>query len=218
MRMTDKRLFIVVLCGMAVAVALIPVSILFFDRPLASLCDSFPSNIHTVFTYVSLLSSFPVALAASLIMITFFVIRVYGRKMTMATQAPLLFVPATALTSWFVVSTLKYFFGRFRPVMLLTRDLYGFQFLQSGYANTSFPSGHAAIAFSLLLAAAVVRPGDRLALVVLAIIMALSRIIITAHFLSDVLAGAVVGAGMVLVFRLIFRNKGFLLSQRSEND
>jgi membrane-associated phospholipid phosphatase len=47
--------------------------------------------------------------------------------------------------------------------------------------------------------------------------MALSRILITAHFLSDVLAGAAVGAGLALAFEAVFRKKGYLSTQRSEN-
>lgn len=216
--MTGKRRLVVALSGLAAAVVLIVLSFLFVDRPLARLCDTLPAVTVSVFRYLSLLSSFPVALAACLIMLTIFVIRVYGRRMTQVSQAPLLFIPATTLTTWFFVSALKHVFGRYRPVMFLTRELYGFRFLQLGYDSTSFPSGHAAIAFSFLLAAAVARPKDRVALIVLAAALALSRVIITAHFLSDVVAGAAVGAGFVLLFHTIFEQRGYFVTQRSDND
>lgn len=216
--MTGKRRLFVALSGLGLSVALSLLCYLFVDRPLARLCDTLPAVTHAVFRYLSLLSSFPVALALCLIMLTLFVIRVYGRKMSQVSQAPLLFVPAATLTTWFFTSALKHVFGRYRPVMLLTRELYGFRFLQVGYTSTSFPSGHAAIAFSLLLAAAVVRPKDRVALIALAAALALSRVVITAHFLGDVIAGAAVGAGFVLLFHTIFEHRGYFVTQRSEND
>ncbi len=57
----------------------------------------------------------------------------------------------------------------------------------------SFPSGHTITAFSIALPVAVQYPGAAPLLWFVAISVAISRIVLGMHFLSDVVAGAVVG-------------------------
>jgi membrane-associated phospholipid phosphatase len=58
----------------------------------------------------------------------------------------------------------------------------------------SFPSGHATTAFAALVAIGAVFPRARPALWIYALLIAASRILIAAHYPSDVVAGAAVGA------------------------
>lgn len=66
--------------------------------------------------------------------------------------------------------------------------------LNAGSALHSFPSGHAATAFALATALALAYPRIRWVFVAPAILVGISRIYLGAHFLSDVIAGAGVGA------------------------
>jgi membrane-associated phospholipid phosphatase len=60
--------------------------------------------------------------------------------------------------------------------------------------HASLPSGHATTAFSALVAIGALFPAARPLLWIYAIAIALSRVVVTAHYPSDVIAGAVVGA------------------------
>jgi membrane-associated phospholipid phosphatase len=72
----------------------------------------------------------------------------------------------------------------------------------------SFPSGHAATAFAVAAALSLAVPGRRRVWLAVAGGVGLSRILLNAHFLSDVLGGALLGwwagqAGVGLVTRLV---------------
>ena len=60
----------------------------------------------------------------------------------------------------------------------------------------SFPSGHTITAFAVALSLAAFYPGLLIGLLFCAASIALSRILLGMHFLSDVLAGALIGSGL----------------------
>jgi len=61
------------------------------------------------------------------------------------------------------------------------------------YVSNSFPSGHAALAFATVVALNTVYKGKLPFLYLFAVLIAVSRIYVGAHFPSDVLGGALVG-------------------------
>lgn len=80
-------------------------------------------------------------------------------------------------------------------------------------AYAGMPSGHATTAFAVLVAVGTLRPRVRTLLLVYALLIAISRVVVVAHYPSDVLAGALVGmAGAVLVRRYFAqRHLGFAI-------
>ena len=60
----------------------------------------------------------------------------------------------------------------------------------------SFPSGHTITAFAMASSVSVFYPMLLAALLFCAVSIALSRILLGMHFLTDVLAGAVIGSGL----------------------
>ncbi len=62
----------------------------------------------------------------------------------------------------------------------------------------SFPSGHSITAFAVAVSLGMFYPGLRPALLFCASNVAVSRILLGMHFLSDVAVGAVIGAGLGL--------------------
>jgi len=79
----------------------------------------------------------------------------------------------------------------------------------------SFPSGHATNVFATLVAVGLVFPRLRPALWVYALVIAASRVIVSAHYTSDVMAGALFGALGAIVVRDWFaaRRLGFYVGQ-----
>jgi undecaprenyl-diphosphatase len=89
---------------------------------------------------------------------------------------------------------------RARPTAPLAGTFFvGFPCFPAKYAYSSFPSGHAATAFAAAVFLALWYPSGRWVFLGLATIVAISRIVLGAHFPSDVLGGAVIGAGSALV-------------------
>src|SRR5947209_7472815 len=74
----------------------------------------------------------------------------------------------------------------------------------------SFPSGHTMTAFSIALVLCYFYRGVELPLGFFACSIAVSRIVLGMHFLSDVLAGAVIGVGLGCASLTAFAAMGFI--------
>jgi undecaprenyl-diphosphatase len=72
----------------------------------------------------------------------------------------------------------------------------------------SFPSGHTMTAFSIALVVSYFYPGLEWPLYFLAVSIGVSRIVLGMHFLSDVLAGAVLGSALGLASIVTFAAYG----------
>jgi undecaprenyl-diphosphatase len=92
-----------------------------------------------------------------------------------------------------VVNILKRVIGRARP-FVAGNDTWAYTPFGWQAAYASLPSGHTTTAFSALVAIGALFPRVRALMWVYAILIALSRVVVSAHYPSDVLAGAVVGA------------------------
>jgi membrane-associated phospholipid phosphatase len=71
-------------------------------------------------------------------------------------------------------------------------------------ASTSFPSGHAATAFAAATAVGMLHPRVRAPLLVMAGMVALSRVYLGVHFWSDVLVGSLLGVAIGLAVARFF--------------
>jgi undecaprenyl-diphosphatase len=89
-----------------------------------------------------------------------------------------------------VVAVGKRLIGRVRPSEL---GPFAFEPLSWRAAYASLPSGHTTTAFAALIALGAVWPRARPALLVYAIAVGLSRVVVNAHYPSDVIAGALFG-------------------------
>ncbi|WP_127819003.1 phosphatase PAP2 family protein [Microbacterium sp. CPCC 204701] len=93
------------------------------------------------------------------------------------------------------VQVLKHLFGRVRPEGILVVSDYG-----------SYPSGHVANAATIAAAAVVIFPHVWVGVAgaVWVLLMAFSRTYLHAHWLSDTLGGALIGAGAALLVAAVF--------------
>jgi len=109
------------------------------------------------------------------------------------------------------VSIVKRMIGRARPFVTGIADPFVFDPTKWTAAYAGFPSGHSTTAFSVLVAFGALWPRARWVLWIYALLIAASRIVVSAHYPSDVLAGAVVGTVGALMVRRYFalRHLGF---------
>ncbi|MEA2992294.1 MAG: hypothetical protein QOD40_1214 [Alphaproteobacteria bacterium] len=108
---------------------------------------------------------------------------------------------------------LKRVIGRGRPFVPTIADPYVYKPFAWEPAYASMPSGHATTAFAAAVAIGVVWPRARPVMWVYAVVIAISRVVITAHHPSDVIAAAVVGTVGALLVRSWFaaRRLGFAI-------
>ena len=111
------------------------------------------------------------------------------------------------------VTIVKRMIGRARPMVGGSLDPYLFSPFAWHPAYASLPSGHATTAFAVLVAFGTLWPRARTVLLIYALLIAVSRVIVNAHYPSDVFAGALVGiAGAVLVRRYFAQRRlGFAI-------
>jgi undecaprenyl-diphosphatase len=104
---------------------------------------------------------------------------------------------------------LKVAFGRARPFLWLAGDDSGFQPFRFKYKFNSFPSGHATTSFAAAVALSSLFPRWRPAFAAGAIAIGISRIVLNVHYLSDVVAGAVLGAAVAIALLPWFGKRGW---------
>lgn len=92
-----------------------------------------------------------------------------------------------------LINLVKRVVGRGRPLNLEEPDAPVFQYFLNDWTYQSFPSGHATTAFAFCFVASFLVPRSLPWMLALAALIALSRVVIGAHYPTDVLGGVVLG-------------------------
>ncbi|HZL38848.1 MAG TPA: phosphatase PAP2 family protein [Pseudolabrys sp.] len=110
------------------------------------------------------------------------------------------------------INIVKHIFGRARPLVGGSLDPYLFSPFSWPAAYASLPSGHTTTVFSVLVAFGSLWPRARTVLWIYVLLISVSRVVVTAHFPSDVLAGALVGVAVALLVRRCFALRGLVFT------
>jgi len=134
-----------------------------------------------------------------------------SRRMLNWMASALLFAFVAIAASGLFVDVLKIIFGRTRPRLWEEEGLYGFApFALTDSLYKSFPSGHANTALAVAAVLACFWPRLRYLFLALALPVAVSRVVITAHYLSDVIVGGAIGWYSTFWLRSVFADKGWV--------
>ncbi len=177
----------------------------FVDRPLAVWCSGLPATSDDVLEVVTYLGNSTWSLIGS--GVAFIVLAWIVRRPRWRNAAGFVFVSVAA--SGILVLVVKTVFARLRPVAFLEKGDYGFTFWKFGYRWASFPSGHADTAFALALALALVWPRTRRVVFALAVLVALTRVVLDHHYLSDVIVGGYLGLVTTVLLARWFHRRGW---------
>jgi membrane-associated phospholipid phosphatase len=128
-----------------------------------------------------------------------------SRAVLAAIMVRLGFVFAAVGLPGLVITIGKRWIGRVRPS---ARGPFAYAPFSWRPEDASLPSGHATTAFAALVAIGLIFPRMRPVLWVYALLIAASRIVVGAHYPSDVIAGAAVGACGALMVRDWFALRG----------
>ncbi|NTU67542.1 MAG: phosphatase PAP2 family protein [Chlorobiaceae bacterium] len=119
-----------------------------------------------------------------------------------------LFIFMSVAVSGLAADLLKLLLGRARPMLLFDPGTFGFGGFRFGYEWNSFPSGHSATALSVAVALSLLQPRYRLPFLAAGVLIAASRVVLCHHYLSDVLAGSMLGAATaMLLYQRLFTSK-----------
>jgi membrane-associated phospholipid phosphatase len=119
---------------------------------------------------------------------------------------------AIAVPSLFV-TIIKRLIGRARPLVGGSLDPFLYSPFVWRVEYAGMPSGHATTAFAALVAFGTLWPRSRTLWLIYALLIAISRVVVTAHYPSDVVAAALVGMGGAIMVRHYFarRRLGFAI-------
>jgi len=188
-----------------IALPIILICYLFIDIPMAIFFKEAHGSDMEIFQFLTQLGDSKYSLIISIVLFFYFRLK---QQSLHASRA--IFVWFSIAFSGILADILKFIFGRARPSLFFEQHIYGFEFFKTAHAWTSFPSGHSATAFSLGVSLAILFPKYKIPFLIIALLIASSRIIITAHFVSDVVAGSAIGIITVIAAERYFgRHKCF---------
>jgi membrane-associated phospholipid phosphatase len=113
-----------------------------------------------------------------------------------------------------VSSLIKRGIGRARPELYEQSGPLSFESFINDWTHQSFPSGHATTAFAVCFVVSFVSPRWFPLALAYALAVALSRIVVGAHYPTDVLAGAVVGTLGAYAVRNFFASRNWVFRRR----
>ena len=123
-----------------------------------------------------------------------FLVFLIAKKFNEKLSKKALYIFTTVALSGILVILIKTITARYRPPALLKDNLYGFNWFDVGYIVNSFPSGHATTAFSAFVGFSLLWPRYAAVFITFALLIALSRVILDVHYLSDILIGSLLGS------------------------
>jgi membrane-associated phospholipid phosphatase len=199
-----------------VALALIAISYLYIDRPVANWLHKFEkSGVTGFFRTITELGSATLMLALPFLAAVVLggaaiVLRNSERAYALwraAGQSVFVFccVAAPAAIGLFA----KVLIGRARPSLLFTSDVYGFTPISFNYDWHSMPSGHSLAAAGFAAGLALIAPLPVFPIIAFfGAMIAFSRVTTTAHFFGDALAGGALAIVCAVLLKGAFRGMG----------
>ncbi|KTD21375.1 phosphatase PAP2 family protein [Legionella londiniensis] len=108
---------------------------------------------------------------------------------------------------------LKVTLGRARPGLYFDDQLYGFYWLQKNAPFWSFPSGHTTNIMGLVFGLSIIFPRFGYYFIVPGFCITLTRVLLTHHYLSDVLAAAYLAMLEIGLFYIWLKRKYWLIAR-----
>ena len=191
--------------------ALIP-----FDPTLSERAQGLPETIVVFNQRITDFGTFGWMIYGSgLLVIVAYVVRRMSGNETLAGRARTarrlsLYFFLTIGTASALVHLLKFLIGRARPELFAELGAYSFTPFTGDVIYESFPSGHSTAVGAFFGAFAMLVPRLRLVFLLGALAIGVSRVIVGAHYPSDVAVGLLLGLWVALMMAFIFARQNWL--------
>lgn len=193
---------------LALMTLLIVVLFMFVDKPLALYLHHLDlRQVKVLFLLTQL--GFGVLYFAGLLFLTFFFRYIRPNAIY---EARALFLWLCALIPSLLTLVVKMCFGRARPDVLFDLGGYGFYWLQTNAKYWSFPSGHTTTTMGFCFGMWAVFPRYRYLWVMFGLTIALSRVLLTQHYLSDVVMASYLTLLTVGLMMWALKQKKYLMT------
>lgn len=193
-----------------------------FDESIALLARELPHETRQAFraitdfaksgTYITVLALVLIALAAVRIRTD----DTQLRKAANQINALIAYCFVCIAGSGLIVTLLKRLIGRARPKHLDEYGVFSFDPIAVDASFASFPSGHATTGVALAVVVAYLLPRVWFAAACMGVTLAISRVVIGAHYPSDVLFGGVFALVFCTQMRSIFTQRGWLFTAETD--
>lgn len=117
------------------------------------------------------------------------------------------FLWACVVFTSFICFFLKIILGRARPILWINDHLYGFFGFSLNKEFWSFPSGHMTTMVSLSLGLSILFPRYRVIILTTCISIAICRVLLVQHYLSDILGAGYLALLEMAVLMAVFKKK-----------
>src|SRR6266567_2579961 len=190
-------------CGALAAIVLVTIAMVAFDFRAMTFAHTLPLWVVDTFNEITDFGQggwFLIPIGTFIVLAAILTTQAAGRignLVVVSLIVRLEFVFLAVALPGLTVTIVKRLIGRVRP-----SDLGPFAYMPWSWqpAYASMPSGHATTACAAAIAIGAVWPKARVPMWIFAVVIALSRVVITAHYVSDVIAAGFVGAfGAILV-------------------
>ncbi|WOS62736.1 phosphatase PAP2 family protein [Sinorhizobium fredii] len=200
----------IVLTTIVLVLALVP-----FDPQLSEWAQALPDEIVDFNRTITDVGTFAwmIYTSATLLLIAF-VVRRASRRDTIRQRAR----TARNLSAYFLLTIgtasalvhgLKLLIGRARPELFADYGAYSLTPFTGDRLFESFPSGHSTAAGAFFGAFAMLKPELRPLFLILALLIGVSRVIVGAHYPSDVAAGLLLGLWVAMMVAFLFARQGW---------
>jgi membrane-associated phospholipid phosphatase len=198
------------------------VCMLSIDRPVLLLVhNELPSQLQQFFSSITWLGEGNIWLIVSgAVAVIGYLLQRFGKSSTMRKQgkaflAKGVFIFSSIVFSGLLLNIVKIMIGRLRPSFFLTDGTYGFQPFNFNYGTNTFPSGHSQAVWALMTSLSLLYPRFTIPFVSFATLIAASRVLVSAHYLSDVLMGSYLGIILTLYLYTRFVRMGYLRREQT---
>ena len=194
--------------------AIVAVTMIVIDAPAATAAQRAPVWLSEIFDHITELGKsvwflVPIALAlAAIALLASPALPRISQRVLAALAVRLGFLFLAIGLPGLVFTVAKRLIGRARPFVEGTADPFIYRPLGWSVEYASLPSGHAVDSFAAAMAIGVLWPRTRPLMWTYAVVIAVSRVVLTAHFPSDVLVGAIVGVVGALLVRDWYAARG----------
>lgn len=122
----------------------------------------------------------------------------------------MMYVALTVVIAATIGFALRFLLGRYSPMLFVQKGEFGFQFFGRGVLMTSMPAFYGYYIFAAMFALGAICRKYAIFFILFATLIAVSRVFLNVHYLTDVILGAYVGVLVAIwTYRLMFGHTNF---------